>query len=232
MDDRLKLWLAITAGAASIYSVDMALQAGILALCLLLCLLGGARRFAVGYAVVAIAVGIGLKAMPGGNHAGQWTSVRILAIIVIKFGPLFAMMIFLQATLRTTRLLHAMEKMRIPRRWVIPVGVCLRFMPSIDTEFRQIRHAMRVRGISITSGRLIHRPFETVGYMMVPLLVRSLTTGEELARAAIARGIEAPCRKTCIHDLSFRAIDYVILAIWTTGIAVILYVDNAMFSIS
>jgi energy-coupling factor transport system permease protein len=230
IDDRVKVWMAMTGGAGAIYCVDWRIQVAILAVSLVLCGLCGAWRFVVGFNLVLLVlalVSLGITRLSP-DESKIWG--RGLLFILLKFGPLFTMMVFVQTCLNTSRFLRSLEKLHVPRQWVIPLGVCLRFMPSVVAECRQIRFAMRIRGIALTPGRLIKRPLETVGYLMVPLLVRSLYIGDELARAAVARGIESPVAKTCLYDLRFRPSDGIAMTLWTLGLAALMAWDQFLYA--
>jgi energy-coupling factor transport system permease protein len=228
LDERVKLWMTVSAGAGAIYFVDWRLQAVVLGICLILCLLCGAGRFVIalaGFAGILSAFSWGYVRLgpEGSNFRGMG-----MYFILLKFGPLFLMMAFLQASLNTGRFLHLLGRMGFSSRWVIPLGACLRFLPSAAAECRRIRQAMHMRGISLLSHRMLRHPFETLEYMLVPLLARSLTVGEELARAAVARGIEAPGPRTSIHAFRFGPCDGMVLTIWTLALMVLLVLDNAM----
>jgi energy-coupling factor transport system permease protein len=230
LDDRVKVWMAMSAGAVAIYCVDWRIQAAVLIVCLGLCMVSGARRFVMIFLVIvlilAVYTGISIKLTSG--------DLKITGMgfyfILLKFGPMFAMMVFIQASLNTSRFLHLLEGMRVPSKYVIPLGVCLRFIPSVVAETRQIRYAMRMRGIVFFSLRTMRHPFETLGYLMAPVLVRSLTIGEELARAAVARGIEAPGPKTSIHLLSFRTVDCVIFFAWSLIMSALIIMDHHLYA--
>lgn len=230
LDERVKVWMALVVGFAAIYCVDQRLQALILSACLVLCLICGARRFVAGFIAVALLTSLASAVLTRLASAGDWASMRTMLFIIVKFGPLIAMMVFVETTLNTNRFLHSLASMHVPPRWVIPLGVCLRFLPSVAGEFRQIRCAMRIRGVAMTPGALLRRPFETIGYMMVPLLVRSLAIGEELSRAAVARGIETPGEKTSLHEIAFRPADYAMLMGWTIAMAGVVVADQILFS--
>ena len=202
--------MALSVSGAAIYCVDPYLQAGALAVCLGLCLVCGAKRFVAGFMVVMlIMAAISLILSQATPAESGFTGLGALYILV-KFGPMFAMMVFVQASLNTSRFLRSLEIMRVPPQWVIPLGTCLRFMPSVAAECRQIRHAMRIRGIAPTPRRLLRQPLETLSYTMVPLLVRSLFIGDELARAAVARGIEAPGPKSSLHEIRLHPSDVIV----------------------
>lgn len=226
LDERVKVWMAVSVSAAAIYCVDMYLQAATLGLCLGLCLICGAKRFVAGFvAVMLILTAISLIISHFSAGEGGFTG-RGLFYILVKFGPMFSMMVFVQASLNASRFLRSLEIMHVPPQWVIPLGACLRFMPSVVAECRQIRYAMRIRGVAVTWKRLWRQPFETLSYAMVPLLIRSLFIGEELARAAVARGIEASGGKTSLYEIGLRARDVIVAALWTLGLTAMLAADH------
>lgn len=228
LDDRVKIWMAVSAGAGAIYCVDWRPQAVLLGACLLLCLLCGTGRFVAvlaGFAGILAAFSLGYARL--GPEENPYTGLGIY-FVLLKFGPLFLMMAFLQASLNAARFLHLLERMGLSSRWVIPLGACLRFLPSAAEECHRIRQAMRMRGISLFSRRMLGRPFETLEYMMAPLLARSLAVGEELARAAVARGIEAPGPKTSAQILRFGLSDGLVLAAWTMALLALLAMDGVL----
>lgn len=230
MDDRVKIWMAVSAGGAAIYCVDLPIQAAILGICFMLCFFCGAARFVGGF-IIGVCILAAVFALfdclsPYEKKAPGWG----MFFILLKFGPMFVMMVFIQASLNTSRFLRSLESMGLPSRWVIPLGVCLRFMPSVVTEGRQIRYAMRIRGIGPEPTYLIRRPLETIGYVLVPLLVRSLSIAEELARAAVARGIERPGTKTSLYDLGLSLTDVMFLIAWTMAIAGLLIADHLTYA--
>ena len=232
LDERVKVWMAISVSAAAIYCVDMSLQATALGVCLILCLICGAKRFVAGFLIfLLIMAAVSLIAGRLSSAGGGFTGLGVFYILV-KFGPMFAMMVFVQASLNTSRFLRSLESMRVSARWVIPLGACLRFMPSVVAECRQIRYAMRIRGIAFTPTRLLRRPLETLSYAMVPLLVRSLFIGDELARAAVARGIEAPGHKSSLYDMGLRLSELMVLAVWTLLVAAMLIADHFAYAAS
>jgi energy-coupling factor transport system permease protein len=229
LDDRVKVWMAVSAGGTAIYCVDLYIQAAILAVCLVLCLICGAKRFVTGF-VIMISVPAAIFAIfaylsPPKEKTIGWG----MFFIILKFSPMFAMMVFVQAGLNTSRFLRSLESMRMPPQWVIPLGVCLRFMPSVATECRQIHYAMRIRGVGPTPKRLLRRSFETLTYMLVPLLVRSLSVGDELARAAVARGIETPGAKSSLYSLGLRFTYGVMFIAWTLALVGLLVADHQTY---
>ncbi len=229
LDDRVKVWMALSVGMVAIYCVDLRIQVGLLCLSLALCWACGAKKVVGGFVIAGLVLAVFYGAWVLTWARDTTFSARSLFFIFIKFGPMFAMMAFVQASLNASRFVRCLERMRVPVGWVVPLGVCLRFLPSAVEECRQIRYAMRIRGIGLSPRQVLSRPLETLGYLSAPLLVRSLAIGDELARAAVARGIEAPGTKTSLYDLSLRRSDMAAMLVWTLFMLVLLVADHSAF---
>lgn len=93
----------------------------------------------------------------------------------------------------------AMRKWHLPETLIIPLSVTFRYFPAIKEETVCIRNAIRLREIRGPAR------FEAV---LVPLIFSAANTADDLAAAAVTRGIENPVEKTSIIELRFRARDY------------------------
>ena len=72
--------------------------------------------------------------------------------------------------------------------------------------------SMRLRGLELSVRNLLTRPAPMFEALAVPLMLRSAKIAEELAAAAVARGIDRPGRKTAYRRPAFRALDAAALA--------------------
>ena len=85
---------------------------------------------------------------------------------------------------KVSEFISGMEKMHIPQNITIPFAVVFRFFPTIADEYRSIRDAMRMRGISFKNG-----PLAMIEYRLIPLIVSIVKIGDELSAAAVTRGL-------------------------------------------
>lgn len=100
-------------------------------------------------------------------------------------------------------LMVALRKWHIPQSLIIPLSVTVRYFPALKEETRYIRDAMKLRDIHGV------QKFEC---LLVPLVISATTTAEELAAAAITRGIENPAPKTSMIERTFGVQDVLCLA--------------------
>jgi energy-coupling factor transport system permease protein len=123
--------------------------------------------------------------------------------IVTRLLPSLMLGAYAVSTTAVSEFVAAMERMRMPRSLVIPLSVMFRFFPTIAEEYRGIRDAMRMRGLS---------PF-SIEYRLVPLLVSCVKIGDELTAASLTRGLGGPERRTNICRVGFDVADYFLFAV-------------------
>ena len=76
---------------------------------------------------------------------------------------------------------------------------------------------MRMRGIECNARSFLFKPSETITYILIPLFISILNISDELAAAALCRGLDNPGTHTCMTEIGFKRQD-VALLILVTGI--------------
>ena len=100
-------------------------------------------------------------------------------------------------------IISSMDKIKLPRTVSIPIAVMFRFFPSFREESRNIKLAMRIRGITFKN------PIKYIEYVIVPLLVISSNISDDIAKAAETKCIENPVKKTRYIPVKIKAVDFV-----------------------
>jgi energy-coupling factor transport system permease protein len=121
--------------------------------------------------------------------------------------------------LRTTtasEFIAAMQRLHCPDALTVPVAIIFRFFPTIGEEYRDIRTAMRMRGISG-----LRNPVAMLEYRFVPLLVSVVGIGNELSMSAVTRALGSGRRRTTICTIGFRAVDGVVIGLLIACLAAI-----------
>ncbi|MEG0551816.1 MAG: energy-coupling factor transporter transmembrane component T [Vagococcus sp.] len=105
----------------------------------------------------------------------------------------------------------AMKKMKIPKVVIVPFSVVCRFFPVLIQDFKQIRRAMKFRGVGINSIDLVKHPLLTLEYIVVPILVSVETTSIDLSAASLVRGLGSDSVNTSVYEVTFKIQDYLLL---------------------
>ena len=216
-DPRTKMIVLIELDMLIFLSRSLLYETGVFLLCSLILLVGGQRKTAIKYiGLFVIFVGIEHLIRPYMAHFS--VSLIYFAVVIIrKVLPVFILAKWLIATTEVSAFVAALWKMRLPRNMIITGSVIFRCFPTIREEWTAIQSAMRMRGIECNARSLLFKPSETMTYILIPLFISILNISDELAQAALCRGLDNPGRHTCMTEIGFRLPD-VIFLILITGI--------------
>ena len=216
-DPRTKVLLLIELDMLIFLGRSLFYETSVFLLCSLILLVGGQRKTAIKYiGLFVIFVGIEHLIRPYMAHFS--VSLIYFAVVIIrKVLPVFILAKWLIATTKVSAFVAALWKMRFPRNMIITGSVIFRCFPTIREEWTAIQSAMRMRGIECNARNLLLKPSETITYTLIPLFISILNISDELAQAALCRGLDNPGRHTCMTEIGFRLPD-VIFLILITGI--------------
>lgn len=142
---------------------------------------------------------------------GAQMILSMFVVNVRSFFPVIMCIVLLYKNTRVSEMTASFTRMGISRKVTVPVAVAIRYIPSLKEEWLHIRDAMRMR--SVTRG--INNPFVRLAKRaecyLVPLFISSLQNADDLAAAAVTRGIENPDRPTCRNYRPMGIKDYIIL---------------------
>jgi energy-coupling factor transport system permease protein len=224
LDPRTKFFLLFFVGFFTFLFPPAYMEFSVMAVLTLLLSLNRQAKTAIGMFLVFCAMlAADLYVTP--FVSGAIRNVYLTVVRIVRmFLPLYMVALLLIRTITVTEFIAAFRKMRLPDAFIIPFSVMFRFIPTIHEEWTSIRYAMKFRGIGISARNVLTRPFLTLEYMLIPLLMSTATIASELAAASLARGLDSGGKHTCIVDVRFRFQDCLValfcvfmLAWWRVG---------------
>lgn len=87
-----------------------------------------------------------------------------------------------------------------------------------------IQTAMKMRGIEFSLKHMTTMPVKTMEHLFVPLFISVLNISDELAAAALCRGLDNPGEHTCMLQIRFRWYDISLMTVsslWLIAMCVI-----------
>ena len=163
-----------------------------------------------------------------------WVQIPIFSVIMSVFGvtvlkiiPIAGLGFWILATTPMDDLTVAMQRMHMPQAVTIPLVVMFRYIPTLGIEYRQIKNAMAIRGISDTYLKRIAHPVRTVEYILVPLLMRCLKVTDELAASGTTRGLELDTRREALNEVRMGAGDWLAIALGMAFFAALVLCDRS-----
>ena len=219
-DPRTKLFIFLACGVTSMYTYSglyILLFTG--AVCAVLALSG--KPWLALKAFFAFSVALYIKEAV--DHTGSSAPAVVLIVSVLTTLILYSLPTILSIVLivQTTRISQFLSAMHLPVRVVIPIAMLFRFIPTVQDEWNGIRKAMAFRGISVNFSSVLRHPWKTIEYVLVPLLFSTIGVMEELAAAALARGMDIDVKRSAYEEVRLHAADYIAMLIFAALASVI-----------
>lgn len=147
-------------------------------------------------------------------HSGVLFSMLKMTIL---FLPSYVLAALLINAYHLSEVFSSLQKLRLPKIFVVGLTVTIRYLPTFVEEFKLIKASMQIRGLRFS----LFRPVQTFEYLIVPQLFRCLALSSELTSAALTKGIEAPMRRVGYFDRRLSIYDFAAALILFGGHALI-----------
>ena len=230
-DPRTKIILLLELDILLFMGRSFIYEAGIFMFCALILLLGGQSKTSC-KCMAAFILFVITEHIIAPYLLNPWMSfIHFIVVVVRKVMPAFMLAKWVVATTDVSTFVAAMWKCRFPQSAVITTSVIFRCFPTICEEWNAIQTAMKMRGIEFCLKNIISRPTETTVHMLVPLFISALNISDELAAAALCRGLDNPGEHTCMTEISFRWCDIVFLGVTSVALAVMVILNIRGYSL-
>ena len=124
------------------------------------------------------------------------------------------------------RLLGPLKRIKVPvHELTMMMCIALRFIPTLIEETDKIINAQKARGADFETGSIFARAKALIP-VLVPLFISSFRRADELAVAMECRCYHGGEGRTRLKELSYRPVDYVVLAGGLIFVAVIIVLAN------
>lgn len=213
LDPRAGLWLLLMANIGMFCEKNTEQGSMLSGIFLLLLLVYGQYRAAGKGVVLLVLFRFLLKYVfpwcPG------WMNMVFPVLInyTLRMLPCILAGVLLLRTSSMQKMIAAMHALHLPQGFIIAMSTTLRYFPAIKEEFLHIRAAMKLQNIPWSS---------RLECVIVPLMMSAVNTSDEIAAAAVARGIENPGKKTSVITLRMSASDFLVMLAATVGTGIII----------
>ncbi|MBW3094527.1 energy-coupling factor transporter transmembrane protein EcfT [Bifidobacterium sp. 64T4] len=208
LDPRAKLYLLLLANLLLFFHASV--TAEVLLVAMLLMLLLAARKYAscvrLGAVYALLLAGTWVSTWDDGN---VWLhALGLLCVGIRMMMPCLVAGAYAFTTTSSSEFVCAMRRMHVPESVVIPCVVCIRFFPTIHSDYRQIRNAMALRGIAQGRAALLRHPAQSLEYVLMPLLMNAANVAQDLSVAALTKGLGMPGEHTSRVLIRMRWFDW------------------------
>ena len=213
LDPRAKLFLILMCVLSSMFAPSLAYQFVLVMLIAVLGAFFGKWKYvikAVCFYAVICALTVWIMAEMTGTLRTMFIAFLGLFHKVYACGTLAGIVL---TTTKVNEFLSAMNRVHAPKKLVIPMAVMLRYIPTIQEDWRYIKDAMRMRDVSPSLASFLAHPGMTVECIYVPLLMAASKAADDLSVASVTRGIENPNPRTCLVQIKCGISDWGVMAV-------------------
>ena len=229
-DIRTKLFLLVMINIL-LFSGEGLLYESILMLgCAVLLLLSGLGAQVLKFSLLFLGMGAADILISGRNTDGFLLSLILFIVVILRrFLPLFMVGRWIFST-RVSEFIACMWKLKLPKNLIISVSVIFRFFPAVREEWQAILASMKMRGIGLSFWNFFRHPLLTTEYLFVPLLLNAVKISEELAEAALCRGLDCQNQHTSLTEVRMKIQDYLVcfLSLAGTLLAIAMKTENVI----
>lgn len=148
--------------------------------------------------------------------------VYMFDFYIRKLIPCFMLGNYLITTTNVSSFLAAVSRFHLPKGFTIALSITLRYFPTMNEEWKAIRDAMALRGISASIAGVLAHPIKTMEYIYVPMLVSASHISDEISQAAITRGIDHVGRRSCLVETRFTVWDVIVGAVYVAIVSMMI----------
>ncbi|EOT30026.1 energy-coupling factor transporter transmembrane component T [Enterococcus saccharolyticus] len=212
-DPRTKLCVILFASFSLMVPLSFFYECLFMTVLFVLFLLIGEWKKGIGYySVFWLLAGLDYWTYPQGDHV----IFGLLSFVLIgsrRLLPTVMSASFAMSGTKISEWIAALQKLRVPFSLIVPLTVLFRFFPTLLQDFKNIRKALRFRGIAMSYWDMLLHPLTTMEYIIIPILMSADNTAIDLSATAMVRGLGNSKKHTSIYPLRFQWQDYVLMGI-------------------
>lgn len=148
-----------------------------------------------------------------GVMAGVAFALRVNGMAFVAAGLLFST--------EPSALVQGLVKLGLPYEWGLTVSLAIRYLPTTYGLYQSIYEAQQARGWDPGHGHFLHRVRNYLP-MLVAVMIAALRMADNLGMALAVRGLGAPYRRSTLHDIRFRPVD------WTLSLLLMLILAGSV----
>ncbi|WP_028543887.1 energy-coupling factor transporter transmembrane component T family protein [Paenibacillus taiwanensis] len=141
-------------------------------------------------------------------------SVFYVLTLTLKYMSMMPITLLFIFTTHPTRFASSLNRIGVPYKIAFAFSIAFRYVPDLQTEFRNISNAMQARGMGFGKGEGSYRErFKHFVSIAIPLVQSSLHRIETVSNAMDLRGFGRHRRRTWFSATAWQRADYCIAVI-------------------
>lgn len=150
--------------------------------------------------------------------------IVIFGVMGRKLIPVLMFASSIVASTKVSKLIAALQEIKLPKGLIIGLAVAIRFFPTIKEEGSIVVNSMKMRGLSLNMKNILRHPVLVMENILLPLMMRMTIVADELSLSSITRGIDSSRTRTSYYENKMVLLDYMLILVFI-GLAVIAFLE-------
>lgn len=148
--------------------------------------------------------------------------------VTIKYFSIMPLALIFFVTTEPSEFASSLNKIGVSYKVGYSVALALRYIPSVQREYREISQAQQARGIDMSKNAKLSARVKGATAILFPLIFSSLDTIETISNAMELRSFGKDKRRTWYRGRKFAPADYVVVfaSVVLVAVAVWLNIQN------
>ncbi|RLP06645.1 energy-coupling factor transporter transmembrane component T family protein [Propionibacterium australiense] len=177
------------------------------AFALTLCLVLGMGRWAWKLAAACVLILAAQQLCVAGGAIPMVPFFGIALTLIVKAYPIYVTALLVFARLPMGEVMAALDRFHVRGTLLVVLIVVYRYVPTLVGEIRVIRSGARLRHAQPAWKRWLRHPVAQCEHIVVPVLMRTGRIADELAAAAVCKGLDPDSRRTSMVTPRIQPVD-------------------------
>jgi energy-coupling factor transport system permease protein len=140
--------------------------------------------------------------------------------VTLKYLAIVPIALIFFVTTEPSEFASSLNKVGVNYKAAYSVSLALRYIPTVQREYREISQAQQARGVDISKNAKLHHRVKGIITIVFPLIVTSIDKIDTISYAMELRSFGKNKQRTWYRARDFAAADYVVIIVSASLIAV------------
>jgi energy-coupling factor transport system permease protein len=145
--------------------------------------------------------------------------------VTLKYFSIVPLALIFFVTTEPSEFASSLNKIGVNYKAAYSVSLALRYIPTVQREFREISQAQQARGVDTSKNVKLHQRLKGIISIIFPLIVTSIDKIETISYAMELRSFGKNKSRTWYRYRGFRTADYFVIIVSASLIAVSVYLN-------
>jgi len=148
--------------------------------------------------------------------------------VTLKYIAIVPIALIFFVTTEPSEFASSLNKVGVNYKAAYSVSLALRYIPTVQREYREISQAQQARGVDISKNVKLHQRVKGIITIVFPLIVTSIDKIDTISYAMELRSFGKNKQRTWYRERAFLKADYIVVIVSASliAIAIVLNIHN------